>query len=134
MKKFDFDNLTPESLADHLAMIQASERKKVLSPKKKPKHLTKLKAKGVGGKKPLLARPPKLVDLNLIQVEVDLRAPHMVNGIGYGPGRVRCSAALGNQLLAQDQSAVHYDMHWKDERAVLIGPASKPRARRAMMK
>lgn len=118
MGNMDYDSLTPEQIADHLAKLQA-KAKQGLKPKVPKKKVKKGSPKKKLNLQPV-ARPvaPRLVNISL-------RARHNINGMMYGPGSVTVLSPLANQLLSADKAAINYDEHWKDERSFLIGPARR---------
>jgi hypothetical protein len=108
----DKNNLTPESIADHLAKLLAKPL-----PKKPPKLKkdNKKKGKRKKGATPVDTPPPS-------HLTIQLFGTHRVNGYPYGPGTVTLPRELALMLQTADQRARHYDDNWQRPKAVIIGP------------
>lgn len=57
--------------------------------------------------------------------EVNLLAPHWINGIAYGPGRVRVPAELAKVLRENERRVQENNAAFEGKKAAYIGPMNR---------
>lgn len=60
-----------------------------------------------------------------LPVEITLVNSHIVNGMSYGPGKVKVHGSLAQSLVEQDQRAIRAEETFHGTKAVIIGPRVK---------
>lgn len=106
----DYNDMTPNQIADHLAKLISKPlpRKLPKKPKRKPK-----------GKKTKFKAPPATPIPDT--VTLTLLGTHRINGYPYGPGTVTVPYKLALVLQESDQRARKYDDNWRQPKAIIIG-------------
>ena len=56
---------------------------------------------------------------------VDLQTSHMINGVSYGPGRVKVSMGLGRALREGEARALQGEHDFRTERAFIVQPGGR---------
>lgn len=95
-------------------------------PKRKPKPKPAKKSPQKG--KPKRVRSSSLEALARTRPqEVLLTTQHCINGVNYGPGRVRVRGDIAEVLRENEQTARQVEQDFKEKRAFIVGPRGQRR-------